>query len=259
MLFIVIGLFVCLIIFVVVVSSIRQLKEKQQAEKRARIAKQKLLMDENEQLLLQLSNLPCSQNMYVILHKRSLNAALRIQDILPSTLGISNKVDELSKRVKQSEEAAKHQSANFDETFTLPDDDKQLIGLLQCIKKVRLTLKSEHAKGAIDPVTYNDEENRYSEIQLKINVETNIKRGIQAKNKGLNGSARQFFDKCLTTLAKYPKKNEYATLKQDEVKELLNEINETLKNTPPASNTEDKSLDENVDELDLMFQPKKKW
>lgn len=257
MIAIIIGLLVCLIIFVVVVSSIRQHKEKIQAEKRARVAKQKLLMDETEQLILQLASLPCSQNMLVILNKRILNAALRIQEILPKTLGIQKKIDELSKRVKRATEAANNQAPNFDETFVLPDDDKQIIALLQCIKKIRITLKSEHAKGGLDPNIYNAEEGRYSAIQLKINVETLAKRGIQAKNKGLNGSARQFFDKCLTALSKSPKKTEYVVSKQEEVKGLLTEITDNLKSG--AAPDPNKSPDESVDELDLIFQPKKKW
>lgn len=257
MIYIIVSLLLGLVIFVVVVSSIRQHKEKIRAEKRARVAKQKLIMDENEHLIVQLANLPCSPNMLVILNKRSLNAAKRIQEIIPTTMGIKKRIDDLTSRIKVAQDKAETQSANFDETFILPDDDKQLIALLQSIKKIRITLKSEQAKGELDGKSYNIEEARYSAIQLKINVETLTKRGIQAKNKGLNGSARQFLEKSLMTLSKHPIKTEYVSLKEAEVKELLSEITDSLKN----SNATDaaKKAEGEVDELDLIFQPKKKW
>ena len=47
MISIIVGLVVALIIFVVVISAIQQHKEKQEAEKRVKVAKQKAIIDES--------------------------------------------------------------------------------------------------------------------------------------------------------------------------------------------------------------------
>ena len=257
MIAIIVGLLIGLIVFVVVVSSIRQHKEKVQAEKRSRVAKQKLIMDENEQLIIQLANLPSSPNMLVILNKRSLNSAKRIKSLLPETRGINKRIDDISARIKLAETAVENQTSSIDESFILPDDDKQLIAMLQCIKKIRITLKSEQTKGALDAKTYSIEESRYSAIQLKINVETLTKRGLQAQSKGLNGSARQLFEKCLITLSKHPVKTEYVLTKEAEIHQSLSEITDSLKTTNATDAAKKVKSEEN--ELDLIFQPKKKW
>ena len=93
--------------------------------------------------------------------------------------------------------------------------------------------------------------------QLKINIESLLKRGNQAHSKEMLGSARQYLEKALQTLSAHPIKNDYVVKKQEEISEQLEEITNALKNTN-AKDAAKKAKDE-VDDLDLLFQPKKKW
>ena len=72
---IIIALIIALIIIVVAVSSIQQHKAKQEKDKRIKAAKQKAIMDESDELMIQLANLPPNPNLVNILNRRSLNAA----------------------------------------------------------------------------------------------------------------------------------------------------------------------------------------
>jgi hypothetical protein len=71
------------------------------------------------------------------------------------------------------------------------------------------------------------------------------------------GSARQYFEKALQSLANSPIKTEYVTTKQAELAQLLEDITNALKNTN-AKDAANKAKNEE-DELDILFQPKKKW
>ena len=75
MIAIIVGLIIALIVIVVVVTSIQQHKEKLEAEKRVKVAKQKAIIDESEELIFNLANLPSNPNIVKILNHRSLNAA----------------------------------------------------------------------------------------------------------------------------------------------------------------------------------------
>lgn len=256
MIAIIVGLLLALIIFVVVVSSIQQHKEKLEAEKRVKVAKQKAIIDESEELILNLANLPSNPTVVQILNRRSLNAAKAMQELMPDVKGIKNRVQELTSRLKAAEDLAANNPPQ-DEKFTLPDNEQQLVAILQCIKKLRVTLKSEQSKGALDAQTFTHEDNRLGAMQLKINIESLVKRGTQAYNKEMLGSARQYFEKALQTLANSPVKTDYIATRQAEIQEQLEEITNALKNTN-AKDAAKKAKSEE-DELDMLFQPKKKW
>jgi len=252
---IIVGLLIALIIFVVVVSAVQQHKEKIEAEKRAKVAKQKAIIDESEELISNIGNLPSSPNLVKILNKRSLNAVKAMQELMPKTKGIKNKVQELTARYEASNDLAASQSS--EDSFVLPDNEQQILAILQCIKKIRATLKSEQSKGTLDAQTFTQEDQRLDTMQLKINVESLLKRGGQAQSKEMLGSARQYFEKALQTLANHPLKTEYTTTKHAEISAKLVEITDSLKVTN-ASDAAKKAKDEE-NELDILFQPKKKW
>lgn len=252
---IIVGLIVALIIFVVVIGAVQQHKEKQETEKRTKVAKQKAIIDESEELIVNLSNLPASPNLIKILNKRSLNAAKAMQTLMPEAKGIDSRVQELSVRLEAAEDLAANQSS--EDVFMMPDNEQQILSILQCIKKIRATLKSEQSKGTLDAQTFTKEDQRLDAMQLKINIESLVKRGSQAQNKEMLGSSRQYFEKALQTLAKHPLKTEYVTTKQAEISSRLEEITDSLKSTNAQDAAKKAKSEEN--ELDVLFQPKKKW
>jgi hypothetical protein len=255
MISIIVGLIITLIVFVIVVSAIQQHKEKQEAEKRTKVAKQKAIIDESEALLVNLANLPTSPNLVKILNKRSLNAAQTMQTIMPEIKGLKSRIQELNVRLEAAEDLVTNQSG--EEVFIVPDNEQQVLTILQCIKKIRVTLKSEQAKGIIDAQTFTKEDHRLDAMQLKMNIESLVKRGSQAQSKEMLGSARQYFEKALQTLAKHPIKTEYIATKQSEITSQLADITNLLKNTN-AQDAAKKAKSEEKD-LDVLFQPKKKW
>jgi hypothetical protein len=179
-----------------------------------------------------------------------------MEELMPEVKGIRKRAQELTSRLKASEDLADTQFG-MEEQFNLPDNEQQLVGILQCIKKLRMVLKSEQSKGALDAQTFTAEDQNLAGMQLKINIESLYKRGMQAFNKEMLGSARQYFEKALQSLANTTVKNDYVTSRHSDITQQLEEITDALKNT----NAKDaaKKAKKEEDELDLLFQPKKKW
>jgi hypothetical protein len=255
MIAIIIGLLITLVIFVVVISAYQQHKEKQEAEKRVKLSKQKAIIDENQELIINLSNIPPSPNLAKILNKRSLNAANVMKSLAPDAKGIKDQVNDFKSRLEAAENLAATQSN--EDNFLLPDNEQQVLAILQCIKKLRAILKSEQTKGALEPQAYTQEDQRLDAMQLKINIESLMKRGNQAQNKEMFGSARQYFEKALQTLANNPLKTEYINAKNIEIEQKLEDITDSLKVTNASDAAKKAKNEEN--ELDILFQPKKKW
>lgn len=253
---IIVGLIIALIVIVVVVTSIQQHKEKLEAEKRIKVSKQKAIIDESEELILSLANLPNNPNIIKILNRRSLNAAKTMQELMPEVKGIKRRVQESISRLEASEDLANNQTI-IEDSFKLPDNEQQLVGILQCIKKLRAVLKSEQSKGALDAQTFTAEDQPLESMQLKINIESLVKRGTQAFNKEMLGSARQYFEKALQSLISSTVKNDYVTTKQADIEQKLEDITDALKHTNAKDAAKKSKSEEN--DLDLLFQPKKKW
>lgn len=254
---IIIGLIIALIIIVVIVSGIQQHKAKLEKEKRAKAAKQKAILDETEELLLNLGNLPPNPTLVAILNKRSVNALKAMVEIMPENKVFKTRLQEFEVRLQANTEAAKANSAPQDETFVLPDNEAHLVSILQCIKKLRLTIKSEQQKGELEAQVFTQEDHRLDAMQLKINIESLIKRGMMAYNKEMFGSARQYFEKALQTLNEHPIQSEYINAKRQAVEDQLEQITAALQST--NAKDAEKKTQEQTNELDLLFQPKKKW
>lgn len=255
MIIIIIGLVVLLVISVVVVNVLQQHKEKQEQEKRAQSAKYKAIIDESEQLIVDLNNLPSSPELINILHKRSLNAAKAMLQISAKPKPVKQKIQELETTLEYSKNLTAAQTN--DDSFVLPDNEQQLVSILQSIKKLRAMLKAEQSKGILDAQTFSQQDLRLDAMQLKIGVESIINRGKKAYSKEMLGSARQYYEKALQTLAKHPNQSEYTKTKRNDIEEQLEEITIALKATN-AQDAAKKAKDEKND-LDMLFQPKKKW
>ena len=256
MIAIIVGLIIALIVIVVVVTSIQQHKEKLESDKRVKVSKQKAIIDESEELIVNLAHLPNNPNFVNILNRRSLNAAKAMQELMPEVKGIKKRVQELTSRLKASEDLSSTQGSS-EESFTMPDNEQQLVSILQCIKKLRAVIKSEQNKGALDAQTFTVEDERLATMQLQIIIESLVKRGTQAFGKEMLGSARQYFEKALQSLSTTTVRNDYVTTRQTEVAEKLEEITDALKHTNAKDAAKKAKSEEN--ELDILFQPKKKW
>ncbi|WP_125718724.1 hypothetical protein [Pseudoalteromonas rubra] len=249
---VIILLIVALIVIAVWVSAIQQHREKQEAERRKELAKQKRIIEEAEDVILNSSNIPMSGAMIRIIQRR-------VHDALVSMVELSPTSRELKSRMHESQERLNSEPQNVNESdkVTLPDNDKQLIALVQGIKKLRHLLRSEHSKGKVDTQVFVQEDRKMERLQLMINVESQIKRGLSAKSANMVGSARQYFEKAYAIICGVTYSDDYVNEKKNLLEGYLSEISTELK----ASNASavKKKAEKEKDDLDVLFAPKKKW
>lgn len=251
---IIIILIVSLVVVAIVVNALQQHKEKVEAERRTEIAKQKSVIDETENVLMTVDTIPVSQKLIAILHTRILNALKVIFELNPA-------IPEIRQRIKESQERLKtinvDAQAPTQESFSLPDSDKMVIQYIQAVKKFRVLLRSEHAKGKVDTQTFSHEDRALASLQLRVNVETLAKRGNAALQSNMLGSARQYFEKAIAALESQTQPDQYNLERKGQLSEQLKTIQDNLKNVNAQDRA--KKQEEERDELDELFAPKKKW
>lgn len=249
----IISLIIALIVIAVIVNAIQQHKERLATLKRAEFSKLRTTLEDTEELIVNSANVPLSPAISQMLLKRIAFTLRAMVELEPGARDIKQRLQETEKRLGEQGNMDALQS----ESVTLPDNDQQLIGMIKGIKKLRMVLRAEHARGNVDTQVVIQEDKRLEILQLRINVESQIKRGNQARSNNMLGSARQYFEKALAALGNTPHQDEYVLMRKSEVIQVLEDIATQLKEGN-VRDREKKEEKENKD-LDELFAPKRKW
>lgn len=248
----VIGLISLLLILIIGYSVIIQYRQRLESAKQQELAKQVAIIDATEELISNASHLPYSKELLVCLNKRILYA-------LESIAEINTKDRTLKQRIQHVSEQLTYLETHFDQTnvvqFQVPNSDRQAIGMLQLVKRLKSVLKGEHGKGRIATQAYVLENTRLDNMQLRINIENVVKRANDARLKRQFGTAKQLLKKGIDVLSS--RNDSYATKALQKLQYMLNEIDNNM--SVSSEQERQQLLDKDNDELDVLFQPKRKW
>ena len=250
---IIIILIAFLIVCGIAATAIQQNNERKEIEKREEISKQRSIFDETEEAIVAAMQMPVSQLLIVLMRKRSFNCLKAMYDNSP-TPEIKAKMEEIKKVIKSLDP---NEPAPSQDAFELPKTDKVIVKYIQAVKKLRVILRSEHAKGNISPKLFSQEEKALANLQLRVNIETLHKRATDAISNNMQGSARQYIEKAITALANHKQKTEYTEKRTLELKSILDSLESTVKDNNLKQLLEEKAKEN--EEIDTLFAPKKKW
>lgn len=248
----VIGLFALLLILIVGYNVIIQYRQRLESEKQQELAKHIAVIDATEDLIGNAHHLPYSKELLVCLNQRILFALQSMSDTDPTEKS-------LPARIKNVAEQIKHLQANYSNadvaSFKTPSTDKQAIGMLQLVKRLKTVIKNEHSKGRLATQVFVTENARLEGIQLRINIENVVKRANDARLKRQLGTAKQLLKKGIDVLSS--KNDNYANKAREKLQVMLSEID----NSQSQNHEQERQqiIDKEQDELDVLFQPKRKW
>jgi hypothetical protein len=251
---IIIVLIVALVLVGVIVNAIQQHKNKVESERRAELSKQKGIIDNTEGALATAEQIPISQRLVFIMQRRILAAIKAAKQMGDNTTGSND-------RIKSTEEALKaidvSKAPPSEDSFQLPQGDKQVIQFIRGIKTLRSFLRSEFKKNRIESRVFLAEDKLLERLQLRANVDTLIRRGDTAIKNNQLGSARQCLEKAIGALAAQPNQDEFITVRKAQLKEQLLNIESNLKNVNSRDVAKKEKSERN--DLDELFAEKKKW
>ncbi|WP_022940739.1 hypothetical protein [Psychromonas hadalis] len=258
MLFPIILSLIGLLLFVLIgYNIIQQYKQKIEAEKRIAISKQRAVITEVDELLLNATRMPFSKSLLLILQNRIRNALVLMLKSASTNAAIR---DHLKNTDAQIQQVRNNYTPPDESIFRAPENDKEALALLQVTKKIRAVLRSEHAKGKINTEVFVAEDHRLEIMQLKINLENGIKRILDAKLAKQFGSANQMINKLLKILSGIPDKDSYLEKKQAQLIDIKNEIKSYLIKHSDKELAAIKAKEaQKQNDLDVIFQDKKKW
>nr|WP_321242801.1 DNA repair protein [uncultured Tolumonas sp.] len=230
----------------------QQHKQQQEIDRRAIVARQKVIIEEAEDILLNVNRLSYSKTLVMLLQNRLLDALRTIQNVTPNVSAINQRIEDVRNQIKYVNEHYKGEDSHF----RSPDSDRQAIQMLQTTKKLRAIVRMEHNKGKIDPQSFSVEDRRLELMLLKINIANLLQKAMDARVQRQIGTAKQLLTKGISALGVIHDKDAYLIASEEEMKSTLRDINDQLER---ESQKEREEIQEKQDDLDVLFQPKKKW
>ncbi|MGF1726569.1 DNA repair protein [Photobacterium nomapromontoriensis] len=248
----IIGLVSLLLILIVGYNIIIQYRQKLESSKQQELAKYIAIIDTTEELIGNAHHLPYTKELLVCLNRRVLFSLESMRETDPTDKSLPHRINNVAEQIRQLQESY---SNNDVASFKVPNTDKQAIGMLQLVKRLKNVIKGEHSKGRMPTQSFVAENARLEGIQLRINIENVIKRANDARVKRQLGTAKQLLKRGLEVLAS--KNDNYANQAREKLTQMLNEID----NSQNRSNEQERQqmIEKEQDELDVLFQPKRKW
>lgn len=247
----IIGLFLALIIFIVILTTYSQNKQQRERLIRHEMAKNIAIIESTEDIISYSDKLPFSRELIVTLHKR-------IRDALKNNMALDKEFAERNRARLDSANAQIAQvESNYATTdinaFNPPSNDRIALALLKLIKRLKKIVKAEHGKGNFPPQAYANEIQRLDILQTKINIENVIKRANDAIMQNQSGTASQLLSRGIDSIG--VKQDPYSLAVKGRLQEMLNQVRDSQNQVQQQEREELNKKDE----LDELFTPKKKW
>lgn len=254
---IIFSLIALLLIVFIGYNIIQQYKAKMENEQKIAINKQRAVITEVDELLLNATKMPFSKSLLLIMQNRIRNALITMLKASPQSNAIR---EHLNNTDQQIENLKQNYTPPDESVLRAPQNNNEALVLLKIAKKIRAILRSEHTKGKISTEIFISEEKSIEMMQLKINLENSFKR-IQASQLNQQfGSANQMINKLLTVLNGIADKDNYLISKEKELSAIKEEIKKHLHQVSDKEVEALKAKDqEKQNDLDVLFQDKKKW
>jgi len=243
-----------LVLVLIVYSVMQQKNTKVESEKRVEIARLKLTIDDTEDTLSKITNIPVTKGLMMVLHNRILETSRTIQGL--------NNDSAINAQVNDRQNLLESISSSFNsqglDSFKLPSDDREVLQMVQLLKKLKAIINNEHKRGRINPEVFANEIKRADLMQIRININSIIKRAKLSIESKQNGSARTYLEKAIKTLKAI--NSEGDSFVNERLTEATNLLASLDKDRQDVVDQRQAVADaKSSTDLDMLFQPKKKW
>lgn len=229
-----------------------QYKVKVNAAKKQETARYTAIIDATEQLISNAHHIPFSRDLLICLNTRILDALENMLDLNPENKTLKQRVADVRNHIAKMRESTEEIN---NAPFRVPSNDKQAIGMLKLVKRLRETIRSEHNKGRFETQAFINENARLESIQLRINIENLIKRTNEATVRGQIGTAVQLLKKGIDVLSQ--KNDPFAVQAREKLQSMYDDMENSRKEK--RSTEQEQEEEERTSDIEMLFGDKKKW
>ncbi|MEE1341005.1 MAG: hypothetical protein UHG91_09600 [Succinivibrionaceae bacterium] len=225
----------------------------QDIDKKLIISKQKDIITETDDILLNVTQLPFSTKLVVILQSRVLNALQQIYALNPQALQIKQRIKDISDQIKVNQT-----SPGQEPNFVPPRDTSMSLKMLKILRRLRKIIRIEFNRGRLSQQDLVREDKRLEVMIFKIQF-SNLLRSIdecEASNE--YPVMEQLINSGLKSLKDIGGDDPWFKGVEERLQEQREHLLQELNRRHQKAEAEARKSN-HKDEMDELFGQKKKW
>ncbi len=247
MIFVVTIIFIVLLVFIIIAYMLySDYQVQQELDKKLVISKQKNIIDETDELLLNVTQIPYSYRMVAILQKRIFIA------LQPTNMAIKQRITDISAQIKQTQT-----NPSKEGVFQPPQNTDQALKMIRVMRRLRKIIRIEFNRGRVSKNELVDEDKVLEVNIYKIQFNNLLHHIDEANMNSQFGTSRDLIMGGLNSLNRMQNLDPWLQSVKQHLEEMLNNLNKEVEEKHAEELASEKAKEK--DDIDLLFQPKKKW
>jgi hypothetical protein len=226
----------------------------QEIDKKLLISKQREVINETEDILLNVTQIPFSSKLVTILQNRILNALKQILSATPNSPVIRQRITDISEQIKVS-----LSNPAPEPPFSPPKDTTLAIRMIKVLRRLRKIIRIEFNRGRISQQDLLKEDRRLTSMIFKIQFSNLLRNIEECEMQKQYGTMDQLVISGLRSLKELASDDPWFKNVEDVLKEHRGFLSQQLADKHKQDAESDAAREKEHDEMDKIFGPKKKW
>ncbi len=227
-------------------------KVQQDIDQKALIAKKKQIISEADELLLNVTQIPYSTKLIILLQERVLDALKQINAVTPNNMSIVQRINGLSEQIRNLR-AQTPQEPNF----TPPNDTNTSLKMLKTLRRIHKIIRIEFNRGRLSQADLISENKRLELMINKIQFNNLMSHVYELQTEKQYGTLKELCTGAIQSIKRMNTEDSWILSVNEELKKIVTDIDNQLSKKRNEENKKAQSDDEK--EIDALFMPKKKW
>lgn len=224
----------------------------QEIDKKLLISKQKEIINETDDILLNVTQVPYSSQLVIILQTRILSALKQILTATPNAIQIKQRIEGITEQIKNSQA-----TPPTEPSFTPPKDTAMALKMLKVLRRLRKIIRIEFNRGRMSQIDLVREDKRLEIMIFKIQFSNLLRNIDECELTKQFGTMQQLIASGLNSLHKLNIQDAWLESVQEHLTTKLDELNREISAKHLQEAQQERAKEE--DDIDMLFQPKKKW
>ena len=242
---------IILLVFVIIAYMLySDYQVQQEMDKKLLISRQKNIIDETDDILMNVTQIPFSNRMIVILQNRILSS-LQIIATVQNSIQVQQRINDMSSQIEITKT-----SPSRDTMFAPPSNADQSLKMIRTMRRLRQILRKEFNRGRISKNDFVDEDKGLELNIYKIQFSNLLNNIDEALTSNQNGTARDLIKGGLGSLNKLQFRDAWLEGVKNHLEENLARLNSEAEKRIEQEMANEKAKESDID---ILFMPKKKW
>ncbi len=226
----------------------------QEIDKKLLVSKQKEIINETDDILLNVTQIPFSSQLVTILQKRVLYALEQVLAVNQNAMAVKQRVTDIKEQIK-----ANISTPSAEPSFAPPKDTDMALRMLKVLRRIRKILRIEFNRGRVSQQELVREDKRLANMIFKIQFSNLVRTIDEAEMTKQYGTMEELVNSGLRSLRELGSDDPWFENLEEHLREKKDFLAQQINMRHKKEIEEEKAKEKEGDDIDQIFGLKKKW